>query len=181
MKKILLVTLLALAATTVQAADNFGKIEYAFRDIDGDAPNKNGLNITVGHKFNPSWAIDGKAEIRVENGTESVSNRLELGTTYSEKNLFVRGSVGEKFKEGSSFAYYTVEPGAKFDLTKDLKLIGSYRYRNAFNTSNDDETHRAQVGAEYSLDKTSAVTASVGRSWGDTQYNSVNVGYKVNF
>lgn len=180
MKKIVLATLLALTTVSAIAADNFGKIEYAFRDVEGD-PNKNGLNLQIGHTFNKAWAVDAKSEFRRENGSDTTSNRLELGTTYTQGNLFVRGGLGDKFTSGSDYTYYSIEPGFKYEVTDGLKLVTSYRYRNAFNTSNNDEQHRAQVGAEYAVFKEEYVTASFGRTWGDAQYNSVNVGYKVEF
>lgn len=177
----------ALGATAAQAEDlkNFGKVEYAFRDYEGSA-NKNGANITLGREVAPGIKLDGKVEFRHENGSEKISNRAEVGATYTyalltNTNVFVRGAVGEKFTDGDSYSYYVVEPGVKLALNKEWAVVSSYRFRDAFNDGRAEETHRAKIGAEYALTKTTVLTADVARSWGDSQYNSVNVGYGFKF
>ena len=196
MKKLFLAAMLALASfvsmPVAQAADDlksFGKIEYAFRDVDANADNKNGANITIGREVAPGVKFDLKTEFRRENGSGNTSNRFEVGGTMENQlsdntRLFVRGAVGEKFISGAGnddFAYYSLEPGVKVGLSKDLTLIGSYRFRDSFSGNDSDETHRVRVGGEYALSNATFVTADVARSLGDTQYNSVNVGYGFRF
>lgn len=189
MKKIILAFALIGASFAASAADgaNFGKIEYNFRDYDANVRNQVGGSITLGREVAPGIKLDGKAEFRVANGTDTISNRLEVGATYATAlvgnwGAFVRGAAGEKFTNGDNYTYFSVEPGVTYALNKDWAFSGSYRYRDAFSDGKAGaETHRVQVGAAYSLTQNTVLTASVGRSLGDVQYNSVNVGYGFKF
>lgn len=168
------------------AKTNFVKLEYAFRDYDADQPNKNGLNLTVGGAIAPRVALDLKTEFRVENGSETTSNRIEAGATYAvgtynDVAFTVRGAVGEKFTNGDRYSYYAIEPGASYAVNDKLSLNTAYRFRTAFSDSYDDETHQVKVGAAYKVSQNTAILASVGRSWGDSQYNSFNLGYGIKF
>lgn len=170
----------------VAAKTNFVKLEYAYRDVDGDAANKQGLNLTVGGVVAPRVALDLKTEFRAENGTQNIANRVEAGATYaigtySDVAFAVRGSVGEKFTSGDRYSYYTVEPSASYAVTDALTVSTSYRLRTAFSDSIDDETHRLNFGTAYKVSQNTAILASVGRSWGDVQYNSFNLGYGIKF
>ena len=199
-KSVMLAMVLALAATSasaleldknlnttpVEAKTNFAKIEYAFRDYDGDAANKNGINLTVGGVVAPRIALDLKTEFRLTNGSEAISNRFEAGATYAvgtynDIKFAVRGGLGEKFTNGDNYTYYSVEPSASYAINSDVTVTTSYRFRDAFNDARRDETHQVKVGGSYKLTDNTALVASIGRSWGDVQYNSVNVGYGIKF
>jgi hypothetical protein len=180
--KMILFVLALMVTLPVLAEGNFAKMEYAFRDMDGDTPNKNGANLTVGTELNKTFAVDGKLEARWSNGDDSnFSKRLEAGLTGKLGNAYLRGGVGEKLTPHGNYSYYTIEPGYKFDVTKDLKLVTAYRFRDAFSSEQAEETHQVKLGAEYAIAADKALVASVGRSWGDIQYNSVNLGYAIKF
>lgn len=189
MKKIVLAFALIGASFAASAADgaNFGKIEYNFRDYDADTRNQSGGSIVLGREVAPGIKLDGKAEFRVTNGSDTISNRLEAGATYATPitgnlGVFVRGAIGEKFTNGDNYGYFSVEPGVTYALNKNWAVSGSYRYRDAFNDGKAGaETHRAQIGAAYALTQNTVLTASVGRSLGDVQYNAFNVGYGFKF
>jgi len=184
---IMSVLTLGLLSSTAFASDgkNFGSIEYAFRDYDGDTANRNGINLRAGREIAPGIKLDGKVEFRRENGSENTANRMEAGATYEIGYLFVRGAVGHRFSSGDSgngeYGYYSLEPGVKLPVTKALSVSTSYRFRDSFKDDTNAETHQAKLGAEYKLTKTTAITGSVARSWGDQHYNSINVGYSIKF
>lgn len=175
-----------LSVAPVEAKTNFAKIEYAFRDYDGNAANKNGFNLTVGGVVAPGIALDLKTEFRLTNGSETISNRVEAGATYDigtyrDVKFAVRGGLGEKFTNGDNFTYYSIEPSASYAINDDVTVTTSYRFRDAFNNARAEETHQVKVGGAYKLTENTALVASIGRSWGDVQYNSVNVGYRIKF
>lgn len=196
MKSVMLAMVLALAATSasaleltttpIEAKTNFAKIDYAFRNYDNKTASQNGINLTVGGVVAPNIALDLTTEFKVENGSKTISNRIETGATYTvgtfrDIKFAVRGGVGEKFADRSNFTYYTVEPIVSYAVNDDVTVTTSYRFRDAFRTVHADKTHQVSVGGAYKLTENTALVASISRSWGDVQYNSVTVGYGIKF
>ena len=190
MKKLtLLVALASLSIGSAVAADglNFGKLDYTFRDYDGTGSNRNGAEITLGRQIVPGFVVDGRAELLVTNGSENTANRLEAGASIlapltSDITGFVRGAVGERFVSGDRYSYYSVEPGVSVALNKEWGVNTSYRFRDSFSSNTvGAESHLFRVGTSYALTENTSVTASIGRVWGDEQYNVVNVGYGFKF
>lgn len=189
MKKILLAFALIGASFTASAADgaNFGKLEYNFRDYDGDARNQTGGTVVLGRQLSENVKIDGTAEFRTINGADTTSTRLEVGSTVStvlgsKWGAYIRGSVGERFVQDDDYSYFGIEPGITYAANANWAFSTSYRYRDAFVDGTDGaETHRARVGAAYALTTNTVLTASVARNLGDVQYNEVNVGYGFKF
>jgi opacity protein-like surface antigen len=191
MKKYILAMVLGMSVMSVHAATdgkNFGKIEYAFRDIDGDHANKNGINLTLGREFAPGIKLDAKFEYRNDNSSDQVSYRTEVGAAFERTILpstkaFVRTAVGKKFNDGNGddYGYYSIEPGIKYALNNRWAINTSYRFRDTFRNNTAEETHRGKIGVEYALTKTTTVNVDVARYWGDRQYNGINVGYGFKF
>ena len=194
MKKLVLAVALTLTAVSAQAEDNFIHGQYAFRDtISGDQgqTNRQGINLIVGHKFDNNLQFDLGQQFRTEklnedNNGGSNTTRLEGGLTYSLPldpyvTLYTRGAIGYKFKDTEDFSYYSVEPGVQFKVTQPLSVKVGYRYRDSFSQSYFDKTNTVRVGAQYDLSKTSFVTAGVDRSYGDSQFLGINLGYGIKF
>jgi hypothetical protein len=192
MKKILLATLLATSFNAIAEENSFVHGQYTFRDTissDSANPNRQGVNLIIGHKVAPNITVDLGSQFRTEklnseNG--SSSNRLEAGASYGyainqDVALYVRGALGEKFSALDNFSYYSVEPGVKAQLTSNIVGKVGYRYRDSFGDSKADKTNTFRVGVEYALNKTNAITTSVDRSYGDSEFVGYNVGYLVKF
>lgn len=195
MKAYILAILLAAVSITSLAGDgaNFGKIEYAFRDYDGNVSNQNGINLTVGREVAPGIVLDANTAFRTSNGNATNSNRFEIGATYSvpvadSVSGYIRGGLGYTYGglvntpvSGNDYTYFAVEPGINYTINKTWIVGASCRFRDAFSDSVQAETHQAKFGAAYALTDASSLTASFGRSWGDAQYNSLNLGYAFKF
>lgn len=183
MKKILIAFVLGLGLSfsAMAAENNFVKFEYEFNQVDGNHDNGNQFNVQVGHKYDNGIKLDAKGEFARANNTGNLGDRFELGAGYELGFLNIRGAVGEKFTNGDQYAYYLIEPGVKVPLDQNLSVFAKYRFRDAFDSGRTEETHRVKLGAEYALTKTTAVEASVARSWGDAQYNTVQVAYAIKF
>lgn len=179
----LFLSLLVVMPMAALAEGNYAKMEYAFRDMDGDTPNKNGGNLTLGTELSKTFAVEGKLEGRFSNGEDTNFSKRVEGALISQLGggAYVRTAIGEKISTSGAYSYYSIEPGYKYALSKDLKLGVAYRFRDAFDSEQAEETHQAKVSAEYALAADKALTASFGRSWGDSQYNSVNLGYAIKF
>ena len=136
----LLVALLAVVAVSAHAEDNrnFIKAETVYYNYQSSPNDKYGLNLQLGREVAPGIKLDVKQEFRNEENTNKTTNRIEAGAQYEQKIPYVkvgaRVAVGEKFVSGDNYEYWLVEPFVSYDLTSDLSLKGSYRYRDASDT-----------------------------------------------
>ena len=190
-RSILLAVLLAMS-TGAYAEGNFAHIQYAFRDTvasNSDDTNRQGANFTFGTTVSPGVVLDVNNQFRTErlnSDTGSSSNRLEAGVT-SQLNLtndiavYGRGALGQKFATSEDHTYYSVEGGVKTQLTSALNVRAGYRFRDSFNDSVFDKTNTIRLGAEYALNKTSALTLGIDRAYGDSEFIGYNAGYVVKF
>jgi len=187
MKKALLVALavLSFGALAEESAKNFGHIQYAYRGTVGDDagdPNRQGGGITLGHKFSNRAQIDLVSQFRKENGDmTNTMGRTEVGATLSEGHFYVRGATGLKYNSTDSDTYYSIEPGIKVKLNDTWSTKVGYRFRDSYSDSANDRTNTARLGAEYALNDTSSLTAQYDRSYGDAEFNGVNLGYYFKF
>ena len=182
MKKLVLAVLLAVSATAT-AADNFGHIQLVHRNTVGDDagnPNRHGANITLGHKFANNFSMDFNGQYRQENGSNGTdSTRLEIGATPQNEKFYIRTVLGVK-SSGDSDLYYSIEPGLRWALAPKLTAKTAYRYRDAF-SANNNQTHTARIGLEYAVTDTQAVTAGYDRSFGDSEFNGLALGYAIKY
>lgn len=182
MKKLALAVLLAVSATAT-AADNFGHIQLVHRGTVGDDaanPNRHGVNITLGHKLANNFSLDFSGQQRQENGSNGTdSTRLEIGATPQNEKFYIRTALGVK-SSGDSDLYYSIEPGLRWTLAPKLTAKTAYRYRDAFSNALD-QTHTARLGLEYAVTDTQAVTAGYDRSFGDSEFNGLSLGYAIKY
>lgn len=121
----------------------------------GDADAQN-LEATVGRHF-------------------AVNDQLSIGAALG---------VGQRF-DTTDFTYYTVSADADVKVNDKLTWTAvEYRYRNAFDTANDYESHRLGTGVSYALTDAVAVNASVYRNFDggfDATGNAASVGVAYKF
>lgn len=182
MKKLSLAVLMALSFAA-NAADNFGHIQLVHRSTTGDdagSPNRNGANITLGHKLEKNFSLDFNGQYREQNGdNKDATTRLEIGATPQNERFYVRGALGVKTND-ESHLYYSIEPGLRWTLSPKLTAKTAYRYRDAFSSAND-QTHTARLGLEYAVTDLQSITAGYDRSFGDSEWNGLSLGYAVKF
>lgn len=187
MKKIIVTTALLLAAS-VASAQNFGGIEYNYRDGYGSdkGTEQNGYTLTLGTAVAKNTDVDLKTVFRRTDGSGDISNRLEVGLTQKYDlgggfSAYARGAVGERWSNGDNFSYYSIEPGVKYAVTPALGVKVGYRYRDSFGDNNDFQTNTLRLGAEYAVTKNGSIAVGYDRFYKDSQYNGLNVGYNFKF
>lgn len=185
MKK--LVLLAAMLATTSAFAQGFGSIEYGSRDGVNGNPDSNAVKITLGSKINDNVSVDLSSRFAKQDGTSSNNTtRLEAGVTgtmpvASGFSVYTRGAVGERFTSTGNDSYYAIEPGVKYAINPALTAKVGYRYRDAFNSANNDLTRTWRFGAEYSLNKTYSVGLGYDRVRVDSEFNAITVNAGMKF
>lgn len=183
----LLVAVLATLAVTAHAEDNrnFIKLEGVTYNYQSSPNDKSGFNLQLGREVAPGVKLDVKSEFRVEENTEKISNRFEAGAQVEQKIPFVkvgaRGAVGEKFTNGDSYAYWLVEPFVSYDLTSDVSVKGSYRYRDAFDADKNDQSNTYKVAVEYKYTTNTQFGVSVGKTTGDSEYTALQAAVTYKF
>ena len=196
MKKIMLAIALAMTALTAQAAqpvtaeNSFVHGQYTFRDTmagQHGEPNRNGINLTAGRNLGNGIVLDAGMQVRNEVGDSGQdTSRLEGGATINyglskDFTVYTRGAIGYKLTNDKDFTYYSVEPGIAYQVADPLLVRVGYRYRDSFSQSHFDKSNTVRVGAEYALNKNNALTLGLDRSYGDSEFLGVNVGYLVKF
>ena len=185
MKKFIL-AILALSITTLAHAEgNYAGVKFETRNGLGGGLDSNVYSITAGQNINQF--LDAEVYARVKsNDDDSNNTRLEgalvgkLPLT-TELSAYVRGAVGEKFDGTDNFAYWSVEPGVKYQVTNALAVKTGLRFRDAFNSGDQDSTRTWKVGAEYAITKNTVVSANIDRSYGDSEFVAYGLGYGVKF
>ena len=183
---ILLAALLSMV-TVAHAEDNrnFLKVEAVKYNYDSAPNDKYGVNLQVGREVLPGIKVDIKQEARVEENTQKLSNRFELGGQYEQKIPFVkvgvRGAVGEKYTSGDAYEYWLVEPFVAYDVTSDVSVKGSWRYRNAFDSDKHDATNTYKVGVDYKYSTQTYFNVAVGKTTGDSEYTAFQGGVTYKF
>ena len=188
MKKIALATILAIAATSSFAA-SVGLQYQSAEGKDGTA-NSTTYAMTVKGNITRNFAVDVQGTTTTKDSTGGISSqRLELGGTGSVAlapslpfGLYTRVATGQKFTTTTNYTYYSVEPGVTVPFgTTGLSAKVGWRYRTAFDSAYADETRTWRAGLNYAITKTDAVGIRYDSVRGDTNQNTVAVGYTRSF
>jgi len=185
MKKLFVI--LALLSGTAFAGENGVSFEFE-RERGNNAPNtfENTVSVAPYYKFDNGIKADIKFYGSREDGSKTLENKVEariqkMWTVFPNAKLGARVSVGELFSSTTDFAYYTFEPKASYALTDALSLQAAYRYRNAFNTSNNYETRTTKLGFDYTLTKKDEVGVRYLMKRSDSDTNGVEFAYTRSF
>lgn len=182
---IILAAVLATLSTAAIAEGNYAGVKFETRNGLNGTQDANAYSIVAGQNINQY--LDAEVYARVKSNDNDTNNtRLELGAigklpVTSWATAYVRGAVGEKFDGSDNAAYWSVEPGVKVALTQDLSVKGGIRFRDAFNTNDNDSTRTYRLSADYAITKASTLTAGVDLQRGDSEYNTLGLGYNVKF
>ena len=186
--KLKLVALTALFASSVAFA---GSATFEYQDIDGkkNTPqDQTSWSVTVKEQLAKGLVGDvGLSQTNNKNsGADTLaSTRTEAGLTASTTlglvSPYVRGAIGEKYNSSTNFGYYSVEPGATVGLGRGFTAKLGWRYREAFNSVNNDTTRTLRAGVAYDLTKTDQIGVRYDRMRGDFNQNIVAVNYTRSF
>lgn len=180
MKKIFAILALAISASAF--ADS-ATVEYAGVNNIGSA-DQSQLKLSVSHVFTKNISGDVSITQTQTDGTNALGTRVEAGSTLSNSYGpvvgYTRLAVGEKYSNTTQFSYYSVEPGIKVPMGQLTPFIG-YRFRNAFDTANNDTTRTVRVGTTYALTKVDTIGIRFDRIRGDATQNVTAVSYTRGF
>lgn len=183
MKKFLI---LAMLISSTAFAGGFGGVEYGYRDGVNGAADNQAVKVTVGTDLNKTFKADISMRQKLDTAENLNDTRLEAGLTGTVPvaaglSLYTRGAAGQKFKTADNYAYYSVEPGIKYQVTDTLGVKLGWRYRDAFDAAKADQSRSWRVGADYALTKNYAVAVGYDQVRGDSNYNAVTTALNFKF
>lgn len=187
MKKIL--AILALAASGSVFAASATLEGQSINGLNGSADQVN-LNLTVRESINKNFTGDvqfSQTNNKVDGGKDTLSStRLEAALTgsaglFGPVSGYTRVAVGQKFSSSTNFGYYSVEPGLSTPLGGGLTAKVGYRYRTAFDSSNNDTTRTMRAGVAYDINKTNQIGVRYDSVRGDAKQNVIAVNYTRSF
>lgn len=183
MKKILLALLLV--ASTSAFADKF-VVEKARAEETSGAPGADTWYVKGIVDVSKNLAFDASLQTTQADITNKISSRFDIGVNpkfdlVGPVRGYTRVSVGEKISSTGNFSFYAVEPGITAPLGNNFSTQVGYRFRNAFNTANNDTTHTLRAGVTYDFTKQDAIGVRFDRMRGDQNQNIWNINYVRNF
>ena len=184
MKKVLAILAVVFASTAF--AQGYGQVDYE------DSEGRNGTNnsistaLTLGIK-------DGKTSYSGRIGTSqgswgqgniTTSYEARVSHKYSAVGVFtpyIQARLGERVNSDKNFSYYGFDTGAVIPLASKFGLDLSYRYRNAFNTSNNFQTDRYGIEGMYYVTNKDRLGLRYAQTYGDSESDSWRLQYTHSF
>lgn len=183
-KMIFLVGLIGLSSFA--HAQSSMSLSYGKKDLQDGRENQ---QISLSVKTRLAKQLDGEVGFVNDTGvaSNSITTRMEAGVTFiqpvTEKiNFNVKTMVGQKQKSGQdAFPYYSVEPSVRVKLPAGFSGSVGYRYRNAFDESNNDRSHTMKYAIGYALTKKDSISLGYDVSRGDGANDLTSVRYTRHF
>jgi hypothetical protein len=165
--------------TSDREPSNFADPKNTKFEFNGAHAFANGFTLGGSFEYN-DHAFSSRASQNLE-GT--IGYRIPLNPVLS---VFGSGGLGEHWREHPSaeFPYYVLRVGADLDLTRSLTWnVITFRYRDAFNPSDNFNTPQVATGFSFKLDEQRTVTTKIVRNWRDGSPSSTGValGFKQGF
>ena len=117
-------------------------------------------------------------------GTNALSTRIEAGATVAGPvGLYTRVATGQKYSNTADFSYYSIEPGVAVAVpgVAGLTAKAGFRWRSAYDSANNDQTHTARYSLAYAVSKIDTVAVKYDRVNGDSNQKIVSVAYTRGF
>lgn len=185
MKSVIAATMIA--ACGVALADSSVNVQY----FSQEAKSNGALShyVVTGFKtdLTKNVAIDVASTQHQSDSNNLVTNRWETGLsgklgTAGPLTFTLRGSTGIKAKSGvNSFGYYSVEPGVTLALPAGLSASYGRRFRNAFDSTNLDNSITNRYTISYNLTKVDKVSLRIDDLNGDGANKSTGLIYSRSF
>jgi opacity protein-like surface antigen len=89
--------------------------------------------------------------------------------------------LGENVQSTTNYSYYAVDTGVVLPVTNKVEVDFSYRYRNAFDTSNNFQTDRYGIEGKVKITDKDSLGLRYAQSYGDSLSNTWRLQYTRSF
>jgi hypothetical protein len=158
---------------------NFGDPKSTKYEINGSHTFDGGLIFGGSFQYSDTAFSDRTSQ----NLEGTIGCRMPFGAAFS-----VTGSagLGEHWQQdpGAGFPYYVLRGAADYKLSQTITWnVISYRFRDAFDRSDDYDTPQLATGITFNVDAQSSISTKIMRNWKDGQPSSTGVvlGFKQRF
>ena len=171
---------LGLSVTSDREAGDFGMPKDIKYELDAAHTFNNG--VIVGSAV--TYTNDAFSDVENENVEGTVGYRARFEGAFS---ITASAGIGERFQaanQGGDFPYYVFRIATNIDVGQRVSWTPiAYRFRDAFDTSNEYRTPQVETGIAYRLGDHSSISANVALNWSNGEYSStgVSLGYKLGF
>jgi hypothetical protein len=171
------------SSATVTSTDSLS-VAYGQDVATGDFRSKTNdiYQLTYKHNLGSGFFVGGMAQT-TQSSNSKLDQNLELQAGVSSPSfagVIVTGKIGigEKFST-NNFGYYALYGNADYKLSDKFTLNAlQYRYRNAFESSNNYETHQIGTGVTYDVTTVYSVNAKIARNY-DNSYKTIGDQFMV--
>jgi hypothetical protein len=192
MKKIAAI-LFALAVSTGAGAVSVG---VNYDDLSGinvpankaSSAKQQAFTLSVSEKINDNFSANVAITSTNNNtgaSTALAGSRAEVGLTgsmplFGPVSAYTRVGLGQKFTSSNNFTYYSVEPGVavKVPGVAGLTARAGYRFRDAVDNTNSDNSETKRFSLSYQLSPKDTVSIGYDRN---ASQNATKFGYSRNF
>lgn len=188
MKLVKLLVAASLLAASSAYAGGYADLQYYQEENRNTQAENYKYAITAGYKTDSAWDYSIKLETsqaEVGNGSisEGVEARVRKNFALGPFKPYLGVRLGEKIGSSSHFTHYAFDAGTKFPLVGSLSGDVGYRYRDAFDVTNEYRSDRYHVALAYAITKQDSVALRYSQAYGDTseEKNSWRLTYSRQF
>ena len=183
MKKFILIA--ALLASTASWAGEYASIDFNNKDKQSSDQVNRVIGLNVGTALDNGFRVEGRLENEMvetptkHEGLVQIKAQQDLGT-FANITPYVGVGTGYKSKADDNFNFYVAEAGARTAFGPVGVQYG-YRWRDAYTSGHSYGTHENSLTISYALDKSNTVFVRGAVERGDSDYNTVGLGFKHAF
>ncbi|MEJ2378092.1 MAG: outer membrane beta-barrel protein [Pseudolabrys sp.] len=185
-------TSLATSCVAIADSSSIGLTMTSDRNPDNFAiPKSMKYKLSGEHEFNNGLILGGSFQYTDPASSKSNDQNLEGTIGYSVPlnvafSLNGSAGIGGRWEQNpsTSFPYYVFRVSVDFAINQDITWdLISFRYRDAFDSSNNYHTPQLATGLTFTLDAQSSVSVKIMHNWGEGEPSSTgaSLGFKTKF
>ena len=178
--KIILIIFLLLSFP-LSAKDTYIGLGMGIQDGLNGGKDAKEYGLTVGKKFNDFFTGEIKTRTKIKDNSTSNDQRAEFALIGSLDMFYFRAGAGRKFERNKDHGYWHAEPGVKFKLTDTWSFKTGVRFRDSFDPIYEQSDITYKFGFSKKLNDNNSISINSKFKRGDSQYNSIGIGYKYKF
>ena len=179
--KALVTFLILILALPLSAKDTYIKFGVGQQDGLNGGNNAKEYSLTVGRKLNDIFAAEVKTRTKLKDQSTCNDQRAEFALIGSLDMFYLRAGAGRKFERNKDHGYWHAEPGVKFKLTDTWSFKTGVRFRDSFDPVYEQSDITYKFGFSKKLNDNNSISINSKFKRGDSQYNSIGIGYKYKF
>lgn len=184
--KIIITLMTLLLSYPLSAKDTYIKFGMGQQDGLNGSNDAKEYGLTVGRKLNDFFAAEVKTRTKLKDQSTGNDQRAEFALIGSVKlhdriKMYTRAGAGRKFTRNKDHGYWHAEPGFSFKLTDTWSFKTGVRFRDSFDPIYEQSDITYKFGFSKKLNDNNSISINSKFKRGDSQYNSIGIGYKYKF